>query len=318
MKLNEIRNNPRTPLQRVNDPVIDRAGVELYVKRLDMIHAEISGNKWYKLKYNLIEAREKGFDTLLTFGGAYSNHIHATASAGKYFNFKTIGIIRGEQHLPLNPTLKFAAEAGMKIEYLDRSSYRKKHSDYIISKLRDCFGDFYLIPEGGSNELAVKGCSEIISDIGRDFDVICTASGTGGTLAGIIAGKNPGQKAIGFSALKGGEFLKDSVGNLLEKSGILPGGKWEIKTDYHFGGYARLKPELLEFMDGFNLRNGIPLEPIYSGKLMYGIYDLIKKNYFRSNSTIVALHNGGMQGLKGLENKIRLWENERTRRSLQK
>lgn len=315
MKVDEIIANPPTPLQRVNDAVIDRAGIELYMKRLDLIHEEISGNKWYKLKYNLIAARKLGYDTLLTFGGAYSNHIHATASAGLNFNFKTIGIIRGEEHLPLNPTLKFAADCGMRIEYLDRTIYREKTSDRVINNLRDKFGKFYLIPEGGSNALAVKGCTEIIDDIGGDFDVICTASGTGGTLAGIIAGKSLNQKAIGFSALKGGTFLRDNVKHLLENSGTTDTGKWEIMTEFHFGGYARIKPELLNFIEYFREQTGIALEPIYSGKMMFGIYELLKRDYFVKNSRIIALHNGGMQGLKGLEDKIRLWENERTLRS---
>lgn len=263
----------------------------------------MSGNKWYKLKYNIKEARKQGKDTLLTFGGAYSNHIYATASAGKIFDFNTIGIIRGEEHLPLNPTLKFAKENGMKIYYLDRTSYRKKSSLKIISQLQEKFGDFYMLPEGGTNEFAVKGCSEIISRINVDFDYVCCPCGTGGTLAGLISGLNGNRFALGFAVLKGASFLKENVQSLLNRPNCNSLQNWDIYLDYHFGGYARMDPVLLAFVNRFTSFTKIPIEPIYTGKMLFGIYDLAVKGFFKKETQIIALHTGGLQGLKSMSNR---------------
>lgn len=295
--------NPTTPLTEINHPLTSHYNVKFFIKREDLIHPHISGNKWYKLKYNLIEARKLGYKILLTFGGAYSNHIYATASAGKEFGFETIGVIRGEEHLPLNPTLSFAQSCGMQFFYLDRLSYRDKYNEKIIDNLKNKFGDFYLIPEGGSNKLAVKGCSEIISGIKIPFDFICTASGTGGTLAGLTAGLNSNSKAIGFSVLKGGEFLKDNVIKLLSEAGRENSSNWEVITDYHFGGYAKSDEELNYFCEEFREKYDIEIEPIYTGKMLWGVLDLIQKKYFPENSTIIALHSGGLQGLNGLRER---------------
>ena len=266
----------------------------------------MSGNKWHKLKYNLQEARKLGKDTLLTFGGAYSNHIYAVAAAGKLFNFKTIGIIRGEEHLPLNPTLSFAKEKGMELHYLDRTSYRKKSSLEIINKLQEKFGDFYLLPEGGTNELAVRGCSEIINQIEIEFDYICCPCGTGGTLAGLISGLNGNKIALGFAVLKGASFLKENVRSLLQNSNRSPLQNWDINLDYHFGGYARANSVLMGFVNQFTSLTNIPIEPIYTGKMLYGIYDLVSKGYFKEGSCIIAIHTGGLQGLKGLFDRAQL------------
>jgi 1-aminocyclopropane-1-carboxylate deaminase/D-cysteine desulfhydrase-like pyridoxal-dependent ACC family enzyme len=263
----------------------------------------MSGNKWHKLKYNIQEARNQGRDTLLTFGGAYSNHIYATASAGQIFNFKTIGIIRGEEHLPLNPTLAFAKDKGMKIYYLDRTSYRKKNSFEIINQLQAKLGDFYLIPEGGTNEFAVKGCSEIMNKINIDFDYICCPCGTGGTLAGLISGLSGNRFGLGFAVLKGASFLKENVQLLLQNSNSNFSQNWDINLDYHFGGYARIDSVLLEFVNRFTLFTKIPIEPIYTGKMLFGIYDLAAKGLFKEGSQIVAIHTGGLQGLKGLSDR---------------
>jgi len=263
----------------------------------------MSGNKWHKLKYNIREASKQGKDTLLTFGGAYSNHIYAVAAAGKMFNFNTIGIIRGEEHLPLNPTLSFAKDNGMKIVYLDRASYRKKSSPEIINLLQEKFGDFYLVPEGGTNELAVRGCGEIISKIDIDFDYICCPCGTGGTLAGLISGLSGNRFALGFAVLKGASFLKESVQSLLQNSNNNSLQNWDINLDYHFGGYARLNSVLLDFVNRFTSITKIPIEPIYTGKMLFGIYDLSVKGYFNEGSRVIAVHTGGLQGLKDLADK---------------
>ncbi|WP_249714268.1 1-aminocyclopropane-1-carboxylate deaminase/D-cysteine desulfhydrase [Rhizomonospora bruguierae] len=176
----------------VHDERVNRAGVRLLVKRDDLIHPEFPGNKWRKLKYNLVAAVDQGHDTLLTFGGAYSNHIRATAAAGYYFGFDTVGVIRGEEHLPLNPSLAYAVSRGMRLTYLDRATYREKRSPPVIGVLREVWGRFYLLPEGGSNALAVRGCAELPAEIVEQFDVICCPIGTGGTLAGIAAGLRVG------------------------------------------------------------------------------------------------------------------------------
>ena len=294
-----------TPLKKTDNPFLKDYGINLFVKLEYLNNPLLSGNKWHKLKYNLLAAKEDGKDTLLTFGGAFSNHIYATAAAGKLFHFKTIGIIRGEEHLPLNPTLTFAKNAGMEIHYVDRITYRNKtDSDSIIS-LKKKFGDFYLIPEGGTNKLAVKGVSELIKSIDLDFDFICTACGTGGTLAGLAAGLKGEQYALGFSVLKGASFLSGSVQNLLNNNANQQFNNWRIILDYHFGGYAKISKELISFIDEFEKENDIPIEPIYTGKMFYGIYDLIRKGFFKKGQTIIALHTGGLQGLEGMNYKIK-------------
>jgi 1-aminocyclopropane-1-carboxylate deaminase len=298
-----IIENPGTSLTEIKDPRLVKNNIKLLIKREDMIHPYISGNKWFKLKYNLIEAKKLGHTKLLTYGGAYSNHIYSTAAAGKQYGFETVGVIRGEEHLPLNPTLSFAYSCGMKFHYLDRASYRDKYDEKLLIQLKNEYGNFYLIPEGGSNHLAVKGCSEIIPRIKTDFDYICTACGTGGTLAGLVLGLNSKSKAIGFSVLKGGEFLNTSVKNFLlgfRKESL---SNWQINLDYHLGGYAKTTNELLEFCHDFKDKHNIEIEPIYTGKMIFGIFNLIQNKFFSENSTIVAIHSGGLQGLKGLEQR---------------
>lgn len=293
-----------TPLQKINDPEIANYGVEVFVYRIDLIHPEISGNKWFKLKYNLVEAERLGYNKLLTFGGAYSNHIYAAAAAGKIFGFKTIGMIRGEEHLPLNPTLSFAKECGMEINYLNRTTYRKRYDEDFLNELKKKFPDAYFIPEGGTNLLAIKGCTEIPRTIKTDFDTICCACGTGGTLSGVICGLKENQKALGFSILKGGGFLNKNVRNLIKQFSNKDYSNWGINLNYHFGGYAKINRELIEFIKKFEEVNNIPLDPVYTGKMMFGVFDLIKKNYFKNEDKIIAVHTGGLQGLEGMKQRI--------------
>ncbi len=278
------------PLIKVIDPLLDKKRISLYIKREDLIHPFIFGNKWYKLKYNLIEAGKLNKKTLLTFGGAYSNHIYATAAAGKIFGFKTIGIIRGEEHLPLNPVLEFAKSNGMLINYVKRSVYRKKNEQEFIDLLYKTYGDFYLLPEGGTNQLAVKGCSEIHNSINLHYDYICTACGTGGTIAGLISGAKKEFKVLGFSVLKGGDFLNDVVKDLITATGN-NSVNWEIFSDYHFGGYAKSTAQLKSFLSDFETTNNFKPDSIYFGKMLFGIYDLIIKGYFNENKTIIALNS---------------------------
>ena len=278
-------------------------GIELWIKREDLLHPEVSGNKFRKLKYNLRAARESNYSRLLTFGGAYSNHITATAAAGKLFGFKTIGIIRGEELAAkpvneLNPSLQFAKECGMHLYYVSREEYRKKENPDFIEKLKSEFGEFYLLPEGGTNSLAIKGCSEILNNKDSEFDFICSAVGTGGTLAGLINSSKPHQKILGLSALNT-EYLSGKISNRVSKN------NWEIILNYHFGGYAKVNARLVEFINNFKEKYQIILDPVYTGKLLFGIFDLVEKNYFPENSKILAIHTGGLQGIKGMNENLK-------------
>jgi 1-aminocyclopropane-1-carboxylate deaminase len=248
------------------------------------------------LKYNLAEAKRLEKDTLLTFGGAYSNHIVAVAAAGKENNFKTIGIIRGEElsvKINQNPTLKKAQEFGMIFDFIPREIYRDKENPFFLEKLKSKYGDFYLIPEGGTNVFAVKGCEEILTSEDYNFDFICCSVGTGGTISGIINCSKPCQKVLGFPALKG-DFLQEDIRKFANKE------NWELITDYHFGGYAKVKTELIDFMNCFYEKYTIPLDPIYTAKMVYDVFDLIKNNYFPKNAKILLIHTGGLQGIKGM------------------
>ena len=295
-----------SPLQRLHSSFLDKANVQLYVKRDDLIHPQFGGNKWRKLKYNLIYARDNQFDTFLTFGGAWSNHIYATAAAGKHFGFNTIGLIRGEQHTPINATLCFAEECGMELHYINRAQYRQKNEISFLKKIKQQFGNVYILPEGGSNSLAVKGCGEIVQEINNEmngaFDVICCASGTGATLAGLIFAIEAeettlNRTAIGFSALKGGEFLTTEVSNFLGNKCTT--SNWRIESSFHFGGYAKINDELVHFMHEFQSQYDITLDAVYTAKMFYGLFELIKSRSFKPETVIIAVHSGGLQGNKG-------------------
>lgn len=281
-----------SPVEVLDDERLDSAGVRLLLKRDDLIHPDLPGNKWRKLKYNLEAAQAAGASRLLTFGGAYSNHIRAVAAAGALYGFETVGVIRGEAHDPLNPSLRFAVDRGMHLTYLDRQTYRRKRDPDVVAGLRREFGDFYLVPEGGSNALAVRGCAELVGEITEKFDVICCGVGTGGTLAGIAAGLRSRQRAIGFSSLKGGEFLSDDVAALQHEALGEVTANWEIETGHHFGGYAKSTPELAAFIGDFESRHGPRLDWVYVAKMMFGVYDLVAQGRFATGATLVAVVTG--------------------------
>lgn len=281
--------NLPSPLVELADDRVTTAGVRLYLKRDDLIHPDVPGNKWRKLKYNLAAAREQGQTRLLTFGGAFSNHIRAVAAAGRYFGFETIGVIRGEKHLPLNESLAYAVSQGMRLTYMDRETYRHKSEPDVLAALLEQFGSCYILPEGGSNGLAVRGCAELLAEIDIDFDIICCACGTGGTLAGIAAGLQHGrQRALGFAVLKGGQFLDGEVHRFQAEYGVVT-SNWSIEYDFHFGGYAKGKPELDAFIDDFNERHGIVLDWVYEAKMVYGLFVRIADGAFPVGMTIVAV-----------------------------
>ena len=285
--------------QEISLPILTDKGIRLFIKRIDKINKFISGNKWYKLKYNLVEAQNNGFNQILTFGGAYSNHISATSFAANKKQLKSIGVIRGEESLPLNPTLKFAKENGMYLHYISRSEYKGKEDEFFLRELKDKFGNFYLIPEGGTNSLAIMGSSEIIDEI--DFqDYICCSVGTGGTISGIINSIANHQRVIGFPAIKDFNKLENNVNHWTNNN------KWKFIGDYSFGGFAKVNSSLNEFINHFYETQQIPLDAIYTGKMMFGILDLIEKDYFPNNTTILAIHTGGIQGNLGMNDRFHL------------
>lgn len=284
----------QTPVYEINHPLVKKAGLRLLIKREDLNHPTVSGNKWWKLKYNLAEAMKKSHDTILTFGGAYSNHIYATAAAAHELKLNSIGIIRGEEALPLNPTLQFAVHRGMKLHYISRSAYREKSILLQSKALQQRFGKFYMIPEGGTNVLAIRGCEEF----GRLIDLIpsnyiCLPVGTGGTMSGIVRGISPGKKVLGFSVLKDGRFLRAEIEKF---TAGLQSGHWQLLTEYGYGGYGKRNAMVSTFIKSFFDYTKVPLDFVYTGKMMCAVFDLIEKHYFKKGETILAIHTGGLQG----------------------
>ena len=284
-----------------NQILQSRPDITLAIKREDLIHPFVSGNKYRKLKYNISEALKLGEHRLLTFGGAFSNHIAAVAAAGKEQGLQTIGIIRGDEltgGVSNNPTLQFATDCGMQLEFISREAYRQKSEAAFIEKLQQKFGDYYLLPEGGTNDLAVKGCEEILTQADAAFEYICCAVGTGGTISGLINSAKPCQQVLGFPAVKG-DFLRQEIHKFAKPD------NWKLISDYQFGGYAKVNEELIGFLNRFYLENGVPLDPVYTGKMVFGVIDLIQKDYFPSGSKILMIHTGGLQGISGMNIKLK-------------
>jgi len=281
-------------------PILKEKGVQLTVKREDLLFPEISGNKYRKLKYNLIAAKAAKQRRLLTFGGGFSNHIAATAFAGKRYGFHTIGVIRGEElaHGPLNPTLSLAVKNGMQLHFISREDYRKKECIDFIKNLEVTFGAFYLLPEGGTNALAVKGCSEMIHALDERFSHIAVSVGTGGTLAGISKAAFPHQEVLGFPALKG-DFLQKDIRNFTSEK------NWRLLVDFHFGGYAKIQPDLVAFINNFKEATQLSLDPIYTGKMAFGLLDMIRNDRFKPGSDILMVHSGGLQAITGINNILK-------------
>lgn len=297
--------NLPSPIQEIEHPLFKEKKVSVYLKRDDLIHPQISGNKWRKLKYNI---RKAGSKELLTFGGAFSNHIAATAAACNYYGSKSIGIIRGDMITPLNNTLALAEENGMELKFISRASYKLKSSQKFLKEIKDEFNDPFIVPEGGANYLGLMGCREVIREIDIDFDYIISAIGTGATIAGLAQGLKKHQKAIGISVLKGAYSLSDEIKELLDKENedsLNVMNKIEVNHDYHFGGYAKIKDELIAFMREFYQEFKIKTDPVYSGKSLYALFDMLKKDRFKQGSRIVYYHCGGLQGIEGIEKKYK-------------
>jgi 1-aminocyclopropane-1-carboxylate deaminase len=285
-----------SPLVRIIDPDLPRA-VELWLKRDDRLHPIISGNKWRKLSHILDDALSAGARMLVSMGGTYSNHLHALAYTGKRLGLQTIGYIRGERQETLTPTLADCRHWGMELRFVSRSDYRQLRQyrgPYDLPGIRQ--GQYWL-PEGGAQGLALKGVAELVEEIEMPFDVLCLPCGSGATLAGCVAALGGSKTVLGFAALKHAEFLTADVENLLPETYPC----WRIVHDYHFGGFAKTAPELLEFIRRFELTQQIPLEPVYTGKMMYGLYDMIARGCFAPGQRIVAVHTGGLQGRRGFK-----------------
>tara|TARA_R110000787_G_scaffold276239_8_gene385138 strand:- start:11753 stop:12730 length:978 start_codon:yes stop_codon:yes gene_type:complete len=306
LKIKFLEKSLETKNQQVFLSELQENKIDLFIKREDQIHPLVSGNKFRKLKYNLQEATHQQKKSLLTFGGAFSNHILATAVAGNLQGFKTIGIIRGDElgkdivkTLANNSTLRKASEYGMKFEFISREDYREETKPQFIETLQEKHGDFYSIPEGGTNEFAIKGCEEILTTEDSQFDYICSCVGTGGTISGIINSAKDHQKVLGFPALKG-DFLENEILKYAKKQ-----ENWELIKAYHFGGYGKYTEELIHFINRFKSDTQIPLDPIYTGKMMFGIVDMIKKNRFPKGSKVLIIHTGGLQGIEGFNQRLK-------------
>ena len=287
--------------QYVELPLLREKKVVLAIKREDLIHPLVSGNKYRKLKYNLLNAKESGYAKILTFGGAFSNHIAAVSAAAKNANLEAIGIIRGEELVHTwheNHTLKRAFENGMRFKFVSREMYRKRNEPELLHSLRNEFGDFYPIPEGGTNDLAIKGCEEILVAADREFDFISVCVGTGGTMAGLVNASGNNQQVLGFPVLKG-DFLSAEIKKLSAKE------NWSMNPKYHFGGYAKINEELVHFINRFKQQTGIALDPVYTGKMMYGLLDMVKNDNFARGTRILAIHTGGLQGIYGMNQVLR-------------
>lgn len=286
-----------SPLEQIEHPLLQQHGVKFYMKRDDLIHPEVSGNKWRKLKYNIEEMQRLGLSKLATFGGAYSNHIAAAAAAANHFGIEAVGLIRGEElNEHSNPTLLRASELGMTLQFVDRKSYREMTQ---LKNLPD-FPEHFVIPEGGANVHGICGVAEIVSEINIPFDTLITAVGTGTTLCGLVQGLNGNARVLGVSVLKG-DFIKSDVQNTLGKLRA-SANNYQIETAYHFGGYGKITGQLIEFINTLAVAISIKLDPIYTGKALFGVWDMIERGKF-DDQTLIFLHTGGLQGIAGYNQK---------------
>ncbi|MFE9170465.1 1-aminocyclopropane-1-carboxylate deaminase/D-cysteine desulfhydrase [Streptomyces kebangsaanensis] len=281
-----------SPLQEVADGRFARHGLRLLLKRDDLIHPELTGNKWRKLAPNLKAAAGR---TVVTFGGAWSNHLRATAAAGRLLGLRTVGVVRGQElaDRPLNPSLARCAADGMRLHFVDRTTYRRKSEPETLAAVLRGIGaeEPYVVPEGGSNTLAVRGCRTLGQELGGHADVVALACGTGGTLAGLAAGLPPGPRVLGIPVLKGG-FLTADVEALQERAFGARRGTWSLDERFHFGGYARVTPELDAFAEDFTGRHGVPVERLYVAKLLYALVALADEGAFARGTTIAAVVTG--------------------------
>lgn len=292
-----------SPITQLKEPLLAEKNIQLFIKRDELIHPVIQGNKWRKLKYNLLAAAEQSATTILSFGGAYSNHLHALAAAGQLFNFKTIGIVRGERPATLSPSLQDMQDWGMQLEFISRADYRMRDSSEFIQQLKQKYGEFYLLPEGGNNTAGRQGCAELLDELEQTYDVICCEVGSGTQFSALVSQHASSSQAaqqthyLGFVVMKNPTLLQQLKDYFQQQQ--VAYSNWSLNHDYHFGGFARADDTLHKFIRQFKQQHGIQLEPVYSGKMLYGIYQLIEQDYFKPGSRILAIHGGGLQGLRG-------------------
>lgn len=286
-----------TPVVEIRHPLIEKNGIQLFVKREDLNHRFISGNKWWKLKYNLQAAAEAGYKRLLTFGGAYSNHIYATAAACREYGLDSVGVVRGEGQPTLSPTLAFARSQGMHLHFVTRSEYRQKTDPAFLSTLEERFGKCFVVPEGGTNIHGIHGAEDFVDEIrSLPFDTIFVPVGTGGTICGIIAGLDGRKEIVGVPVLKPGDFLRQEIASYLQMYCNNQFSNWSLLTDYHHGGYAKISSELVAFMGMMRTECNLPLDHVYTGKLLFAVFREIEKLVYKRGTTILAVHTGGLQG----------------------
>ncbi len=282
-------------------PFFANLGISLWIKREDLVHPKWGGNKYRKLKYNLLAFQKGDFETLVTFGGLHSNHIYATAAICNELDIRCIGIIRGEEAIE-SPTITFARSLGMQISYVSRAMYKNPQACIELLKLDETH---YIVPEGGTNELAVKGTEEVAKEVyeqlGRWPKAIICPFGTGGTAAGILNGMNGNSELMIFPALKG-NWISPAFSNLLPNNLL---SNFQILTDYHFGGYGKFSQVLIDFISEFYEQTNIPLDPLYTGKMVYGFLDWAKKNPPEGGSEFVIIHTGGIQGNLGFNQRFK-------------
>ncbi len=312
-KLDALLYHLPSPLQVVKHDAFTQRGLQLLVKRDDLLHPHVSGNKWRKLKHNLLEAQRLGCSKLITFGGAFSNHLAAVAAAGMEFGFSAIGVVSGEESGVENPTLGFAQACGMELFFTSRANLRNYTETKLLELLKIDAKGAFILPQGGANCLAIPGCREIVTEtmaqLGHPPDFFVTACGTGATLAGIASGiAEHNSTALGIAVLKG-DFLQKEVESLMAKCGEQSskhptGESWQMLNDFHFGGYAKWTPELIDFINDFKLKTGIPLDPIYTGKAFFAAVQLAEQGFFQAGASIVLVHTGGLQGVAGFNERF--------------
>lgn len=309
-RLARLEQSIKAPLlEPLNSPLLKSKHVGFSVLRLDQLHERIQGNKWFKLKQNLHQALAQGQNQIVSFGGAYSNHLYALATAGELLGFKTVGVVRGELVEPLNPILRYVKSKGMTLIPVTRSEYRRKDDPKFIEALLAKTGPAFLIPEGGSNDLGFSGCKDIAKMVYKanppENAIIAMPCGTGTTLAGIVAdlsSSGASHSALGISVLKAPGMITASVKGWLSQSPMNSSVQWEVNDDFHFGGYAKSSLELKEFTRTFSKIHGIPIEPVYTGKMFFALFELISKGYFPIGSEVIALHTGGIHQEQGEDN----------------
>jgi 1-aminocyclopropane-1-carboxylate deaminase len=305
-----IKLNIPSPLQQVKTSFSTEFEIDLWLKRDDLIHPEVSGNKWRKLKLNIERFKHGKYEKILTFGGAFSNHITATAAICKALNIPCIGIIRGDELTPeSNFTLKRAADQGMELVFVSRQDYKARYEKYYHNLLRNQYGNVLIVEEGGANFYGVMGVNELTTEVEKEPDFWVTAIGTGTTSAGLLLGSNKA-KVIGVPVFKDGGFIREEIREYLLYAGLTDEEIQEkmdqliLATDYGFGGYGRYTKELIDFINDTYTEITVPFDQVYTGKMFYALKALIQKGSIPQKSSVYALHTGGLQGLLSIKDQL--------------